>query len=123
MIDSGKKVTSFVLGIIIAAIGLFPLLNKFGIIGFAIPGLNLVLSFAFYLMIIGAVLMLVDAHLEDHALKVPSTIVGIVMLAVAAVEVIAGFGIIAFHIPMIAVALPYLLVLEGAFLIIGAFAV
>jgi len=124
MIDSGKKITSFILGVIFLAVGVVPLLNDFGVIGFNLPLLSFAFSFAFWLFTIGGIFILVDAHLEDHTLKVPSTIIGILLMAIGVIGILSGFGIVPFAIPfMTPLVLEIMFTIEGLFLVIAAFAV
>lgn len=124
MIDSGKKITSFVVGVLILALGIIPLLNKFNVLAFQIPMMELMIKIAFWVFAAGGVFILIDAHLEDHAMKIPSTIIGILLIAVGLIEILFSFGTIGFHIPFLSDMIFYVLfVIEGLFLVIGGFAV
>ena len=124
MIDSGKKITSFILGVLTLAIGLFPLLAKFNVITFNIPGLDLFFSIAFWIFAAGGIFLLIDAHLEDHTLKVPTTIVAIILIVIGLIEILNSFGVVPFTIPFANEMFFYVLfIIEGLFLIIAAFAV
>jgi len=126
MIDSGKKISSFILGVIILALGLIPILEGFGVIGFKLPmaGLFMALKVASAIFAVGGVFILVDAHLEDHTLKVPSTIIGIILMGLGVFGLLSAFGVIPFGIPfMSAMVVNSLYTIEGLFLVIAAFAV
>ena len=124
MIDSGKKITSFVLGVVILAIGILPLLENFGMISFTVPFIGFATKIAFWIFAAGGLFILVDAHLEGHSLKMPSTILGILLLAVGLIEILYSFEVIGFHIPFLNEMIFYILfALEGLFLVIAAFAI
>jgi len=121
MWDGGKSTISFILGIILVAIGLIPILNGFGVIGFGLPVfLTGVLSTIFVWLIAGSGLwLLIEAFMEG--LDEPSAkwllVVGLVVLAAGLIPVFTPLTI-----PFLTMnVFNFIFVIEGLLMIIGAF--
>lgn len=118
-----RHVVSALLGIAFLALGLIPLLNRYGIISFTIPiGLG---AGIWVLATIAGILLLIDALREQqevrHALAFASTIVGLAVLAFGLIPLLAMVNLISFTLPpIVSFISEYLFAVAGVFLIIGA---
>ena len=94
-----------------------------GVISFNVPKLELILSIAFWIFAAGGVFILIDVLLEDHSMKHVSTAIGLALLVLGLVAILNNFGVISIPVPAINNMVFYaLFVVEGLFLMIGAFA-
>lgn len=120
---SARKGISAVLGLVFLALGLIPLLNTFGVIGWNIP---FVLGIGLWILAVaGGVFLLVDALKEQqemrHALSMPSAIIGLVVLAFGLIPLLHTFGVIGWNLPgVVMLGADFLFVAAGFFLLIGA---
>ncbi len=119
-----RKIVSFILGIIFLILGLFPLLNKFNVISFAIPNIGgLVL---WILAVIGGLWLIFDGLKEDQSFSFGighiTIIVGLILLAFGLIPLLYSFGIIPFTLPsFLNLVSEVIYAIAGIFLIIGAF--
>lgn len=116
---------SLILGVILIALGLIPLLNTWGIIGFALPGgiLGLILGIAPWIIAIVGVFLLVEGFLEDDAMRMITIIVALTIIGAGLIPILHSFGILGFTIPFLTpMILKIIFVVEGLFLAIAAFA-
>jgi hypothetical protein len=118
-----RKHISAVLGLIFLALGGIPLLHQFGVIGFTIPSFAGIILWI--IAVIGGLFLLIDALKEQqearHALSMPSTIIGLVVLAFGLIPLLNQFGYIAFGLPPFVSAIAdFLFLAAGVFLLIGA---
>ncbi len=112
----------FVLGVLIFIMGLFPLLKRFDVIGFDLPYTPAGLILAIILSL-GGIYLIVNGIIEDHEdfMRWTSIIVGLVTLVLGVVPLLSYFNInitIAF---LAFLYSPYLYVIIGLLLMIGAF--
>ncbi len=125
VLDEPKGWVALLVGLLVTAIGLVPLLGIFGILPSLLPKtiLNLIPGIAIWLIPAIAILLLIDSIAwEDDAPRVISTIVAIVFLAVGIVEILHKFSMISFGVPFITDTIYYVLfVLEGVFLVLATF--
>lgn len=109
-------------GILLTALGLLPLLNKWGILAFPYFSSNLFVSLAAYVIAAGGIWLLIDSFMEDDAMRVISIIVAIVLIILGLIPVLATFKVIGFNIPFLTTTFYHILfVVEGFFLMISAF--
>ena len=115
-----RKPISLALGIAFLALGLIPLLNKFGIIGFELPTIP---QMALYVLsVVGGVILLWDALAEGQGsfgimqqVMFASYIVAVVVLAAGIIPLLNQFGVIGFALPGIVET-----ILDGLFVAVGA---
>ena len=124
-IDEPKGYLSLILGIIIFLLGALPLLSKWKILPFSLPGIveGLLASFVLYILAAVGVVLLIDGFLEwGEAFAIPTLVVALIIIAIGAVQILNSFNVIGFSIPFLSQTIYYILfVLEGLFLAIAAF--
>lgn len=123
-LDEGKGWFALIMGLIVAALGVIPLLSKWGVIGLTLPeGLFKVLDGVAIWLVAGIALFLfIDALMEDDTIRAVSVIIAIVLFALGLIQILGNFGVLGFTLPFGAVVYYILLSLEGFFLIIAGFA-
>ncbi len=122
----GRKIISFLLGLIMLALGAIPLLNQFKVIGFTLPALpNLVL---WILGLAGGIFLIIDGFHERMSMGLGksvmwiSILLGIVMFLFGLIPILNSLGFIAFTLPTIAsIVINVLFALSGILLFIGGF--
>ena len=122
--DEPKNYIACIVGLVLVAIGLIPLLNKMGMISWGIPTTidGLIMGFALYIITIAAVYLLIDSFMEDHGMRMISLVVAIVIAIMGLIPILNSFGLIGFTIPFLGPMLFYVIFLvEGVFLLIAAF--
>ncbi len=116
-----KSLPGLILGLLIFVMGIFPLLNKFGVLDFNLPytPAGIVLEI---LLTVGGIYLMIMGFIEDEDfMKWVSIIAGIVVTIMGIIPLLANFGI-SIAIPFLAFLYsPYLYVIIGILLIIGAF--
>lgn len=119
--DTPKSLPGLILGLIILAMGIFPLLNQFGVIGFDLPytPAGIVLEI---ILTIGGVYLLIMGIMEDvDFMKWVSIIAGIIVATIGIIPLLANFGI-NIAVPFLAFLYsPYLYVIIGLLMLIGVF--
>ncbi len=125
MMGGPRKPLSLISGFVFLALGLIPLLNKFGVIGFDLP-LSPVGIFLWILATAGGIILLWDAISENMAMglqqqaRIATLVVGLAMLAIGLIPVLHSAGAIGFSIPPIAETIKNILfVVVGALLLYG----
>ena len=123
-LDEPRGWIALILGLLIAALGIIPLLGEWGVIGFSLPAgiLNVLAGIAIWLIAGVALFLFIDALREDAMIRTISVIVAVVLLALGVIQILSGFGIIGFSLPLGPVVYYILLAVEGIFLFIAAFA-
>ncbi len=121
-----RKIMSIIMGLIFLALGSLPLLNKLGVIGFAMPALPGIVLWI--LGVGGGIYLIIDGFHEitsmgmGHFAMVASFIVGIVILAFGLIPLLGAAGVIAFALPVIAeIIVNVLFILTGILLVAGGF--
>lgn len=123
--DEPKSWIALIVGIIAAALGAIPLLSTWNIIGFTLPEfvLKLLDTIAIWVIAGIALLMFIDAIWEDDGIKTITIILALIFLAAGVIQILSNFGVIGFGIGFLkGMVAQILLVIEGFFLIIAAFA-
>ena len=125
-LDEPKGWISMIVGLILLAIGLVPLLNGWGVIQFGLPGFltSLLSGIIVYLLAIGALYLIIDAFMEDvgDPIGMTTLIVGVLIFALGIIALLNSFGVIGFSIPFLNdMIYNILFAIEGIFLIIAAF--
>jgi len=124
-LDEPKGWIALFVGLVVAALGVIPLLNQFGVIAFNLPEfiLNIIPAIAIWLIAGVAFFLFIDSFMEDDAMRVISIIVALALLAVGVIQILFKFGVIGWGIPFLTDTVYLILfVVEGLFLIIAAFA-
>lgn len=122
----GKNLLSLILGIILLALGLIPLLNTWGVIGFALPEflVTIVSQIFIYLVAGGGLWLLVDGfHEGTHSTEGKVTMgVGFLVLLIGVINILQQFKVIPFGIPFLTpVVYSVIFTLEGILLVVAAF--
>ncbi len=122
MMMSPRKIISWVLGLLMLALGGVPLLNSMKVISFAWPTIPNIILWIFALA--GGVFLLIDAIKEGMSMyrgvMMPTLIVGLVVLALGLIPLLNSMGVIAFNIPqMVGIVMDIIYVVAGILLIIG----
>ena len=125
-LDEPKGWISMIVGIILLAIGLIPLLNGWGVLPFGLPGFltGLLSGTVVYILAIGALYLIIDAFMEDvgDPIGMTTLIVGILIFALGIITLLNSFGVIGFSIPFLnEMIYNILFAIEGILLIIAAF--
>ena len=119
--DTPKSLPGLILGLIILAMGIFPLLNQFGVIGFDLPytPAGIVLEI---ILALGGVYLFIMGIMEDvDFMKWVSIIAGVIVATIGILPLLANFGI-NIAIPFLAFLYsPYLYVIIGLLMLIGVF--
>lgn len=116
---SPRDTLSFVVGLILFAFGLIPLLNKFGVIGWNLPGfmLNLSISFFIWIVALTGFYILIDGFIEPpmHMFHWFLILAGLIMMVIGLIPILNNFGVIGFSLPGMDNMVLYLVVitLEG----------
>jgi hypothetical protein len=126
--DEGKSWIAIIVGFFFLALGGIPLMNKLGWLGFNFP--EFVLKnldvIAVWAIAGGALILFFDAALWEgfsDAIQAITIIVAIIFLGAGVVQILSHFGVIGFSIPFLkGVVTQALLIVEGLFLVIAAFA-
>ena len=114
---------SLILGLVLLALGLIPILNSFGVIAFQYPEVSIVL---WVLAVLGGLWLFIDAVKEGHefarGLGLISFLVGAVLLATGLIPILYNFGTIGFQLPgLVNVFIDYIYAIAGLLLLIGGF--
>jgi len=119
----GKDWMSFFMGLVVAATGLVPILNKYEIIGFNLP---LSLKILQYLVAAAGFYLIINSIIEitnSNSIGWTSFFIAAVIMITALLPILNEFGVISFTIPFMKdMVYQVLFVIEGIFLIIAAFA-
>lgn len=122
--DDPKNWSALIIGFLLMALGILPILQNFKIINWAgfLTG-SWFMTIAPYLLAVGGIYLLIDSFMEDDNMRIISIIVSILIIAVGVINALSAFKIIGFSIPFIGPMIYYsLFIIEGLFLIIAAFA-
>ena len=119
--DTPKSLPGLIIGLIILAMGIFPLLNQFGVIGFNLPYTPAGI-FLEVILAIGGVYLFIMGIMEDvDFMKWISIVAGIIVAIIGIIPLLANFGI-NITIPFLAFLYsPYLYVIIGLLMLIGVF--
>ncbi|MFP4524132.1 MAG: hypothetical protein ACLFO2_02315 [Candidatus Woesearchaeota archaeon] len=122
--DEPKGRISILVGILVTALGLVPLLNTWGFIGFNWPEvvLNLIPGIAIWAIPALALFLFADAVDEDDTIRAVTVILGLVFLVFGAVQILNKFGVIGFGLDLGDTAYQIAFAVEGLFLTIATFA-
>lgn len=122
MLDEPKYWVSLILGLIVTALGVIPLLQLWGIIDFTLPGF-LLFSWDILLWITAAVgaYLLIDSFIsEQDTLMWVSVVVAVLILAITVIQILNNMGIVGFAVPLLNLTvLRVLFTIEGIGLIIA----
>ena len=119
-----KSLPSLIVGLLLLAMGLIPILNMMGIIGFALPEIlsGLVSKIIFWVVAVAGLYLIIDAFMEfDEPIGKVALLVGILVLVIGLIPLLQQFGIIGFGLPaMSAIIYNIIFAVEGILLIISA---
>lgn len=119
-----RDTISFVIGLILTAFGIIPVLFTLGMISFNLPAfLGLPGNILIWLIAAGGAYVVIDGFVEPphHALHWFLIIAGLVLLAVGLIPILHTFNVIGFTIPFLDNMVVYhiLVTLEGLLLVVG----
>lgn len=120
--DAPRSLPTLVLGLLVLVMGIFPLLNQFGVLSFNLPYTPAGLVLAIILTL-GGGWLLIAGFMEDDFIKVVSIILGIIVLVLGILPILSQIGI---TMPMAFLGFlysPYLYAIIGFLLVIAAWAV
>ncbi|OVE75094.1 hypothetical protein BVX95_00180 [archaeon D22] len=124
-LDEPNHWISLILGFVLTALGIIPLLNAMGVIGFGLPGFMTGLFGSLFGLIVLAgagVYLLIDSFFEDDFIFWLTLIISLIIVVIGLIPILFNFGIIGFNIPFGATIYQILFAIEGFLLIIAAFA-
>ena len=121
-----RQPISGLLGVIFLILGVIPLLNTFGILGFTIP-ITPVGLILWILATIGGLVLVWDALTEkmptgiESQLRMASLLGALILLAIGVIPILNSFGVIGFSLPELADILKNILfTVVGVLLLYGA---
>jgi hypothetical protein len=125
-IFQGKNLLSLILGVILLALGMIPLLNSWKVIPFGLPAFLVVLvsQIFIYLIAAGALWLLVDGfHEGTYTPQGKAAIgVGFVVFLIGIINILNKFKVIPFGIPFLTpVVYSVIFAIEGILLVYAAF--
>jgi hypothetical protein len=124
--DDPKTLANLIVGFLLTAFGLIPLLNHFGVIGWNLPEfmIGLMGNFALYLIAGIGIWLIIDGFLEDETIQKITLLIGLLVLIFGIIPLLNQFGVISITIPFLnLLVFQALFVVEGILLIIAAFVV
>jgi hypothetical protein len=120
---SARDWISAVIGLILIAVGLIPLLFNFKIIGFGLPGFlsGLMSSVFFWIIAVAGVYIIIDGFIEPagHLLHTLLLITGLVFVIIGLIPILNQFGVFKFEIPFLSNLVVYniIITIEGLMLV------
>ncbi len=120
-----RDTVSFFVGLILLAFGLIPLLVKFGILGWTLPGFiaNLPFSIAIWVIAIFGLYIVMDGFIEPpaHSLHIILIVAGLVLFIIGLLPILHNFGVLGMSFGFLDNLILYMSVitLEGILLMIG----
>ena len=126
--EGGRSAFSFIIGIILLIVGLVPLLNQWGILGFQLPEfVNTLLGTGIiYILAFVGLFTIIDGFMEGGFTEpwgLISIVIGLIVLVLGIIPLLASFGVISFSIPFLTLTVyKVIFSIEGIVAIIGAFA-
>lgn len=122
---SPRDTISFVLGLILLAFGLIPLLNKMAMIKWNLPGflINMPTGVLVWVVALAGFYILIDGFIEPpmHIFHWLLIIAGLIMMVIGLIPILHSFGTIGFTIPGMDSLIIYWVIigLEGLGLVIA----
>jgi len=116
---------SLIVGLLLLAVGLIPLLSHLSIIPFGLPGfMNNIFGAIFaWVIAVAALYILVDGIIEPSGNTLHLILIGlgIVFLVVGLFPILKQFGVIGFSIPFLSNLIVYnvIITIEGLMLVVG----
>jgi len=113
---------SMPLGIILLVMGIIPLLQTLGVIGFGLPGFlaGAVGTFIPFIIAAAALFLIIDSFLEDisSGIGLTTAIIGLIILVLGVIVALNSLGVIGFSIPFLS-----MLIYNIIFIILGILAI
>ena len=113
---------SLPVGIILLVMGIIPLLQSLGVIGFGLPGFlaGAVGTFIPFIIAAAALFLIIDSFLEDisSGIGLTTAIVGLIILVLGVIVALNSLGVIGFSIPFLS-----MLIYNIIFIILGILAI
>jgi hypothetical protein len=126
MWDNPRSIFSFLIGLVLTAFGIIPLLQQYKVISFGLPAfLNGFLgSVIMYVLAATGLYLIVQGFMEgfDSTIGKVTVVAGLVILAVGLIPLLNTFHVITFSIPFLTMTIfRVIFVIEGILLVIGSF--
>ncbi|MDD9953093.1 MAG: hypothetical protein OXR66_02050 [Candidatus Woesearchaeota archaeon] len=112
---------SFFVGLLLGLFGLFNLLGKTAWLG---PLAGVTGSVLAYILAIGGLYVIIDSFFEftfHSGMGLTTLLIGLVVFGLGLVNVLSGFGVLGFSVPIPNLVYHMLFIVEGIFLMIGTF--
>ena len=124
--EGGKSFVGLVVGLLLTALGIIPLLQQYKIISFGLPTFlnGLLGSVIMYVLAATGLYLIVQGFMEgfDSTIGKVTVVAGLVILVLGVIPLLSSFGVIAFSIPFLTLTIfRVIFVIEGILLVIGAF--
>lgn len=121
-----RDTISFIIGLVLAAFGIIPLLFNFNVIGFNLPGvlLNLPISVLVWVIAVVGLYIVIDGFIEPpmHIFHWALIVGGLVLAVIGLIPILFSFGVIPFTVPFLGenlIVYQVLIAVEGLFLAIA----
>lgn len=124
-LDEPNNWISLFLGFALTALGIIPLLNSVGVIGFNLPGFMMGLFgslFALFVVAGAGAYLLIDSFFEDDSIFWITFITSIIILVLGVVPILNKVGIISIGMDYGELIYQVIFTIEGFLLVIAAFA-
>lgn len=123
-LDEPNNWISLILGFLLTALGLIPILNNLGVIGFALPGFMTGLFgslFALFVIAGGGAYLLIDSFFEDDAIFWITFVTSIAIIGLGIIPILSKFGVIGLNFSYAELIYQIIYVIEGFLLVVAAF--
>lgn len=122
----GRDTISFIVGLILAAFGIIPLLNTLKVLSFNLPGflLNLPVSVLIWVIAVAGLYIVVDGFIEPpmHMFHWALILGGVILLIIGLIPLLFSFKVIGFTVPFLGenlIVYQVMIGIEGLFLAIA----
>lgn len=122
--DEPTSIISLILGFILLALGLIPILNTWGVIGFGLPGFlsGILQGIIIYIVAAAGAWLLINGFLEDDAPRWITLAIAGLVLIMAIIPILNQFGIIGFGLGFLTYnVFLYVFVVEGLLMVLFPF--
>ncbi len=121
--DDPKNWSALLIGLLLMALGVIPLLNTFKVITWGtFLHANWLISVFPYLLAVGGVYLLIEAFMEDDHWRLVSIVVALLVIAVGVLQILSVFKVIGLNLSFITpLVYNILFAIEGFFLVIASF--
>jgi len=121
MVHSLRHWSSFFAGLVLLCFGLFQLIGKAGWLG---PLGGLTGGVLAYVLAFGGLYVIIDSFFEfsfHSGLGITTLIIGLIVFGLGLVNLLNGFGVLSFSVPIVDFIYHILFVIEGVMMMIACF--